>query len=145
MTKIDINIDTKELSQYLSNRIINVLKSTHIDTLKDICMMERRSFANLSNVGAQSLDEMDNFLHQFDLHFGMGRLEIAEYQQEKTPDLVDQVMVEQLLEEKKYWEEKRIEIIKALIQNPHRCSNPKALVMTANNIIRELRETPVFK
>ncbi len=54
-----------------SIRLLNACQLSKINTVGDIVKLTKREFMSLRNVGRKSVDELDEFIHTKDLHWGM--------------------------------------------------------------------------
>lgn len=64
-----LNAKTEELN--LTVRTLNLLKANGIDTVRDLCRLKRTDWLKFRNGGKKSLTELDDFLTDHSLTWGM--------------------------------------------------------------------------
>ena len=64
-----LNAKTEELN--LTVRTLNLLKANGIDTVRDLCRLKRTDWLKFRNGGKKSLTELDDFLTDHNLTWGM--------------------------------------------------------------------------
>ena len=64
-------LDCKLWGLDLSTRTLNALMENHINTMRELLQMNRREFSKLKNVGKKTVIEIEDFLVENHLYWGM--------------------------------------------------------------------------
>ena len=72
-------LNTRVWDLHLTTREINCLRAANVKTLYDLVQLNKTDLLRFRNIGKSSVNGIDDFLSEHNLHFGMQAIDIINY------------------------------------------------------------------